>query len=295
VNSSTTGGYTQTVPTDGKQFVDVTLTNKTFRNKRWAGICLPFSVSETQMKEVFGDSMQLITVDSVMASEGHKRCLHFTKHVNQLLEAGRPYFIYPNIDGKEAGVAICDTDNPLKFSSVSLEKVAQMTDTLFNDSVIAYNVKNPDDTINIFTYRVTGIYDMEMIPWYSYYMKSSADESENKLYRVVPKSGSTATGANLVGFNCYLFPYSSDPEGNNLVETTETTSSKIASFWLAGAEYDGGTVTAIDELVEDINVQSTAIHPGVYDLQGHCLRTNNNLEGLAPGVYIMGGKKYLVK
>lgn len=93
-----------------RDFVNVTL-KRTFLNQRWAGICLPFTVSETQMKKIFGENMQLVTVDSVMASEGHDRTLHLTQHANQLLEAGRPYLIYPNVSGTTEGDPIGESTN----------------------------------------------------------------------------------------------------------------------------------------------------------------------------------------
>ena len=277
-----------------RDFVDVTL-QRSFRNKRWAGICLPFTVSETQMKRIFGDDMQLITVDSVMAAPGHERTLHFTQHVNQLCEAGRPYFIYPNVSGKDPGESIGES---VTFKGVTFESVDTATVVMTNDAVVAYNAnpKNANNKIDIFTYRVTGTYNKCLIPWMSYYMKSSQDEDQNKLYRIVPKSTTTSKGSYLPGCNVYLFPYSTDPEGKDLVKTgTQTANAKLASFWLTGAEVSGSTVTGIDELISDINEQSTAFYNGVYDLQGRCVRTTNSLDGLRPGIYIMGGKKYVVK
>ena len=275
-----------------RDFVDVTL-QRSFRNKRWAGLCLPFTVSETQMKRIFGDDMQLITVDSVMAAPGHERTLHFTQHVNQLCEAGRPYFVYPNVSGIEAGKSIGES---VKFKGVTFEGTDTATVVMLNDSVIGYNAKHTDNKIDIFTYRVTGTYNKCLIPWMSYYMKSVESEDQNKLYRIVPKSTTTSKGSYLPGCNVYLFPYSTDPEGKELVETgTPTANAKLASFWLTGAEVSGSTVTGIDELISDINEQSTAFYNGVYDLQGRCVRTTNSLDGLRPGVYIMGGKKYVVK
>ena len=277
-----------------RDFVDVTL-QRSFRNKRWAGLCLPFTVSETQMKRIFGDDMQLITVDSVMAAPGHERTLHFTQHVNQLCEAGRPYFIYPNKSGIEAGQPI---GTSVTFDGVTFEGVDTATVVMTNDAVVAYNAnpKNANNKIDIFTYRVTGTYNKCLIPWMSYYMKSPESEEQNKLYRIVSKSTTTSKGSYLPGCNVYLFPYSTDPEGKDLVKTgTTTANAKLASFWLTGAEVSGSTVTGIDELISDINEQSTAFYNGVYDLQGRCVRTTNSLDGLRPGIYIMGGKKYVVK
>lgn len=277
-----------------RDFVNVTL-QRSFRNKRWAGLCLPFTVSETQMKRIFGDDMQLITVDSVMAAPGHERTLHFTQHVNQLCEAGRPYFVYPNVSCIDAGQSI---GTSVTFNGVSFEGVDTATVVMINDAVVAYNkTANPDKKIDIFTYQVTGTYNKCLIPWMSYYMKSVESEDQNKLYRIVPKSTTTAKGSYLPGCNVYLFPYSYDPEGKNLAKTGEsgTGNAKLASFWITGAEVSGGSTTGIDELISDLNEQSTAFHQGVYDLQGHCVRRDNSLDGLRPGLYLMGGKKYVVK
>ena len=292
--TTTTNDITTAGTTAKRDFVDVTL-QRSFRNKRWAGLCLPFTVSETQMKRIFGDDMQLITVDSVMAAPGHERTLHFTQHVNQLCEAGRPYFIYPNKSGIEAGQSIGES---VTFKGVTFESVDTATVVMTNDAVVAYNAnpKNANNKIDIFTYRVTGTYNKCLIPWMSYYMKSPESEDQNKLYRIVSKSTTTSKGSYLPGCNVYLFPYSTDPEGKDLVKTgTTTANAKLASFWLTGAEVSGSTVTGIDELISDINEQSTAFYNGVYDLQGRCVRTTNSLDGLRPGIYIMGGKKYVVK
>lgn len=290
--STTSNDNSTTTSKPKRDFVDVTL-QRSFRNKRWAGLCLPFTVSETQMKRIFGDDMQLITVDSVMAAKGHERTLHFTQHVNQLCEAGRPYFIYPNKSGVVAGQSIGES---VTFKGVTFEGVDTATVVMTNDAVVAYNDSHADNKVDIFTYRVTGTYNKCLIPWMSYYMKSPEKEENNKLYRIVSNGTTTAKGTYLPGCNVYLFPYSTDPEGKDLVKTGTTTgNAKLASFWLTGAEVSGGTVTGIDELISDINEQSTTFHKGVYDLQGRCVRSTNSLDGLHPGIYIMGGNKYVVK
>lgn len=276
--------------TTKRDFIDVTL-KRSFRNQRWQGLCLPFTVSESQMKRLFGDDMQLITIDSVMASKGHERTLHFTQHVNQLCEAGRPYFIRPNVSGKAAGESLGES---LTFKGVSFENVDTMQVVMYNETVRAYNKTHTDKPIDIFTYQVTGTYNKCIIPWQSYYMKNAEKEEENKLYRIVPKGTTTAKGAFLPGCNVYLFPYSYDPDGQELVETG-TDKAKLASFWITGAEVSGGTTTDIDELVNDLNEQNTALYRGVYDVQGRLVRSENSLKGLTPGIYLMGGKKYVVK
>lgn len=293
-------GISTTTKNTARDFVNVTLKRK-FLNKRWAGICLPFTVSETQMKKIFGENMQLVTVDSVMAREGHDRTLHLTQHSNQLLEAGRPYLIYPNVSGTDDGAAI--SDGSVKFKGVTVESVKPKTVILKNEAVIDHNKavdKQPDkgQKVEIFTYQISGQYDKAIIPWYSYYMKNSKNEDENKFYRIIKPSGSTAKGRNLPGCNIWLYPYSSDAEGTNKLtkdDGSTTAPAKLADFWITGAEVAGNTATGIDEIVDDLNAATTTAFPGVYDLQGRQVRSTNNLQGLAPGIYLMGGRKYVVR
>lgn len=288
-----------------RSFVNVKL-YRTLRNKRWNGICLPFSVSETQVKEIFGQNSSVITFDSVRADrngvnpetgekEDHYRTVHFTRHVSQVIEAGRPYFIYPDVDG-EAGDPLGTKDGDdyyIEFKHVTFEGKNAMTDIAYNDVVADYNNANPDKKIDIFTYKATGIYDCTRVPYYSYYMKAGQDGT-NGLSRIVPsKTNPMTENPLLVGYNTYLYPHSNDAEGNSLVETSSP--AKMASFWITGSNVSGGDVTAIDELVQYINVEQTSFIGGVYTIDGYKVRSDNSLDGLLPGVYIMGGKKYTVK
>lgn len=293
-----------------RDFVNVTL-KRTFRNQRWAGICLPFTVSETQMKKIFGENMQLVTVDSVMASENHERTLHLTQHANQLLEAGRPYLIYPNVSGTTEGdpigtesTADGTTTYSVTFKGVTVQSVKPMTVVMKNEEVINHNKAVDKGTeegqkVEIFTYQISGHYDKDIIPWYSYYMKNSAKADENKFYRIMQPSKSTAQGRNLPGCNIWLYPYSYDAEGTDKLNpdggSTTVNPAKLADLWITGAEVAGNTTTGIDEIVDDLNAATTTAFPGVYDLQGRQVRSTNNLQGLAPGIYLMGGRKYVVK
>ena len=305
-NSTTTGtDNSTTTSTPKRDFVDVTL-QRSFRNKRWAGLCLPFTVSEAQMKRIFGDDMQLITVDSVMASKDHERTLHFTQHVNQLCEAGRPYLIYPNVSGTTEGDPIGDkstadgtTTYSVTFKGVTMESVEPMTVIMKNEEVVKHNnaVDNQTETgqkVEIFTYQIAGHYDKAIIPWYSYYMKNSKEKDKNKFYRIIQPAGSSATGGNLPGCNIWLYPYSYDAEGINKLNPDDAPA-KLADLWITGAEVAGNTTTGIDEIVNDLNATTTAAFPGVYDLQGRQVRSSNDLQGLAPGIYLMGGRKYVVR
>lgn len=152
-------------------FVNVKL-DRSFTNKEWTSICLPFSVNEQQVKKLFGDNVQVITFDSVMTNHkeivrvdanydpndsiygdsiGYRsisvaeRTAHFTKHVTQDIIAGKPYFISPG--WTDAQMASTSNGEPyakegttvgrknLVFKHVSFEATPAKTDTCWNYSV----------------------------------------------------------------------------------------------------------------------------------------------------------------
>ena len=61
----------------------------------------------------------------------------------------------------------------------------------------------------------------------------------------------------------------------------------------ARAEEEGDLI--IDEIVEDMNVDLSRYAKGVYNLNGQLVSEKNSTEGLPAGVYIMNGKKMIMK
>lgn len=331
ISDSNANNYSKAVAEAKVNFVDVTL-NRSFKNDEWTSICLPFSVSQTQVKKVFGDKAQVITFDSVMTkhtevtnfdgsetAEVEARTAHFTRHVNQLIEAGRPYFIRPEFSDKVDHASV--TFNNVSFEAVQPMDIICTNEQAVKDSLAAaakYSSSDLSDTEKayyeklkkekaIFTFAFKGIYDRTQIPWFSYVMGTKKDantpegDNGNGLWRVMPESLtdgdiSKTEKPYLKGFRAYLYPYS-DYNGQLL----QTTSAKedLSSYWLTGAEvcgdsYGGGT-TGIEQLVEAVNTMMTAGHKGVYNLQGQMVRSSNDLSGLPAGAYIMNGEKYLIK
>ena len=135
-----------------RSFVNVKL-HRTFTKNRWTSICLPFSVNEHQVKELFGANSILITFDSVMTAhtengfrtgdtkEIEARTVHFTRHVNQLIEAGRPYFLYPTFDAEEGSTLSSDVTldangnaTAITFRHVTFEGVDKKTIVCNNEN-----------------------------------------------------------------------------------------------------------------------------------------------------------------
>ena len=261
------------------EFVNVTV-NRSFQSGKWTGICLPFSVNETQVKQVFGDNAMVISFDGLIPEGEKKGWAHFSQHVNQLIEAGRPYFIKPAWTDEEPKSSVT-------FTHVSLEGVKPMT------LECVYNPNNlTKDQLKVFQYQFIGNYAPTQVPAYSYVMSANAKDAHGNIYddgglvRYAPKNATKTLS--MAGFRSYLKPCK-DEDGNEI-----TTPAQAKMALIQGFEFDG-TATGIDEIVEDMNVDLSRYAKGVYNLNGQLVSEKNSTEGLPAGVYIMNGKKIIVK
>lgn len=261
------------------EFVNVTV-NRSFQSGKWTGICLPFSVNETQVKQVFGNNAMVISFDGLIPEGEKKGWAHFSQHVNQLIEAGRPYFIKPawTDDTSKSSVT---------FNHVSMEGVKPMTlDCVYNPNNLT------KDQLKVFQYQFIGNYAPTQVPAYSYVMSANAKDADGNVYpegglvRYAPKDATKTLS--MAGFRSYLKPCK-DEDGNEI-----TTPAQAKMALIQGFEFDG-TATGIDEIVEDMNVDLSRYAKGVYNLNGQLVSEKNSTEGLPAGVYIMNGKKIIVK
>lgn len=78
--------------TNSNELADVSVKlNRTFTADKWTGMTLPFSLSDTQFREVFGNDAMVITYDSVARDSAY-----FTQHVYHQIVAGYPFFVRPS-------------------------------------------------------------------------------------------------------------------------------------------------------------------------------------------------------
>ena len=233
-----------------KTNVDVTL-ERGFTAGSWTSICVPFSVSETQFKEVFGPSALIVGFDGL----NEEREAMFTQHVYHMIEAGRPYFIKPakNYNSND-GYAV--------FKNVTIEA----------------NI--PAKTIDCGDYEFVGSYspltltegDYVFIGQNLWRVKSSYALQSYRAYLKLKNTGDIA-GSRIMGFAF-----------NDIDERTNE------------INYESET-TGIDDIYSDVIVNDGSMtSDNVYNMQGQVVRSvSTSIEGLPKGVYIVNGKKYIVK
>lgn len=137
----------------GKQY-NVTLKNRTFGADKWYSVVLPFSVSQKQMKSVFGDGVKVLHYSDVTGTD-----LNLFEHFYQMIVGGTPVLVKP----------AKDVTNPV-FSNV----------TLTNKKVV--DIENSG-------FKCTGSWDNVDFPEYSYFI----DAKTNSFYQYDPTKVETNT------------------------------------------------------------------------------------------------------
>jgi len=232
----------------------------------WAGICLPFSVNEQQVKEIFGEDVLVATLDSVRNDS-----LHFTQHAYRMLEAGRPYIIRPS---KMTTDTKYINGNKLTFNHVSFEGV--------EPQAFSVGVAKGTAFEGGFEYTFKGTYESETMPTHSYVAMRDG------LYFITKPAASGP-------FRSYFRSNATDPTSARPLKML------LSSAWVEDEDTKPIT-TGIMEFESDDAVSGTSQdgkknYPNnVYNLQGQIVRFNSSsLEGLPKGIYIVKGKKYVVK
>lgn len=161
--SQKNNGYTY----EAKNNATVTLT-KPLKEKVWNAICLPFSMTEQQVRNAFGEDARIAEFKKVEES-GNKEVALFGMHYYQLITAGKPCLIKPS--------KVSDNDNY----------------TITGVTIDAEEALKIDDPNNKFDF--VGTYATTSMPVNSHFLGSN----DGKLYYIT-------TAKNISGLKAFLKP-----------------------------------------------------------------------------------------
>lgn len=228
--------------TEGKQY-NVTLNNRTFGANKWYAVVLPFSVSQKQMKTVFGDGVKVLHYNDVDGTD-----LNLFEHFYQMIVGGTPVLVKPSQD----------VTNPT-FNNVTLtsQKVVDIENTGF---------------------KCTGSWNNVDFPEYSYFI----DAKTNSFYLYDPTKVETNTVKPHAGaFRSWIISTSSNPAA-----------AAQLTMHINGIEEQGET-TAIWNAISG-NDDAEVASKGIYSLSGQKMNATDT-RSLPKGIYIVNGKKFIVK
>lgn len=222
----------------------------------WNTLCLPFSLNEDQTKAALPEGFEIVDFYSVKNDK-----LTFKKHYYQMIDAGRPYLIWiPGTLGEKY-------DMKFQFPTGTTGYVAYDDKT---SGLKPINVNGEDDSADKYVW--TGTYQQMSLPKNAYFVAQNPDNGKTVIKQNV--SGKSQTK----GYRAYL------------VAASGVTPVKALSI-----DYDGvdeEVTTGIDDIMADLTDPETT--GKVYNLGGQ-LVSRNGLQSLPKGIYIMNGKKYVVK
>lgn len=234
---------------------------------KWYTMCLPFDMTAQQLKSAYGSKVEVVEfsdVEVVTKSNNDKIVtLKFKQPVTET-KAHHPYMIHPSLHkGTQTGV---------KTTIVGIKKQEENDESLDAQKV----VKMADGV----TYTFIGNYkNAKPLQQFSYYYYSGDDETryKNGFYKWIKSGSGTWT------------PYTACV----LMDKDNGANAKPSiSYYLESID---GQTTAIDTL---------PVMPAVHDMQqgkvytitGQLVQQGTiNLKALPQGVYIVNGKKYIVR
>lgn len=243
--------------------------NRSFTANKWAGICLPYSISNRQMREQFGENTKVILLNKTYPNKYGDEIVQFIWHPNQDIIAGYPYLILP---------------------SVSNQSIT--TNSHVSATTPAFFVNNDMTTINYDASHLSGQYGNNK--GYSFGSEKGYVFAGNFETIGVPEHSYVISGGKLapVAANITLKPFRA-----YLHNTSGAKAKKLKSMSVSrwdDLDDESGTTTSIDELLEESGIFTGGAN--VYDLNGVLVRKNTHtLQGLPKGIYIVNGKKHVVK
>lgn len=270
-----------TAGTDGKvdnvtipQYRSITFT-RNFKPNQWTTLTLPFNLTQEEVQKIFGNGTQIIMLDkATLSSDGGAR-LHFIYHEIQNVLPGYPYLIKPTLKNIEndANVSVTEADNTITSFTVYGKCI--------NPSIDPFKVvTEPYTFMGTPGYCAPEYTNSSGAKVYSVKYKANdifVSEGDGKLY----VSGDSSYGK---GYRAWL-------QKN---ETGSTTTVKSISVVMSSFSDDDDTTTSIDvaEMAPDL-IEALGIQTGVYNLSGQ--RVANDTRNLKAGIYIVNGKKTVVR
>lgn len=227
--------------TVGNQY-NVTL-NRTFGANKWYAVVLPFSVSQKQMKDVFGKDVKVLHYNDVDGTD-----LNLFEHFYQMIVGGTPVLVKPS---------------------------KEVTKPVFNNvTLTSKTVVDIEDT----GFKCTGSWDNVDFPEYSYFI----DAKTNSFYQYDPTKVETNTVKPHAGaFRSWIISTSTNPS-----------EAKQLTMHINGIEEQGET-TAIWNAISG-NDDAEVASKGIYSLSGQKMNAADT-SSLPKGIYIVNGKKFIVK
>lgn len=264
---------------------------RTFKTDNWNSLVLPVNLTAGQVKTTFGGDTKLSVLEG--AKEEAPNRIYFTKvdltdDDAPAISAGKLYIIKPQVEmttlpaGSEAvtrKVTKGDKTFNLSLSTYYTFNQVVLNKELTSGAVSSKVVQGATDEgglqmVGTYVKKSKEVDGTPAIPAKSYILGTPSGATDSKWYYT------KVAVNNVKGLRGWL-------------ETGKSESTPGVKFVINGVEE--GEVTAIEGIESSMEV-SKRINSNIYNLNGQLVRSNSvSAEGLDKGIYIIGGKKVVVK
>ena len=289
----TDGGYIKAQAQDDDKTLQKSIVylHRTMNTDKWNSLVLPISLNVGQVKSIFGDQVHISEFKGAYDKNHPQRIIFdpITADRNDpdaiAIEAGKLYLVKPTADGgmpqeqtektfNKDGYNISVTDY-YTIVGVTFKKKSDIADDAYSGRVMSDPGYEDFDTKQQVQFVGTYVkcFTNDLIPANSYVLNGNNEGGTAGLwyYRTVE----TKTK----GFRGWL-------------QSVKGQASKVFEYEIEGVvEQVNGNTTAID------GIEAAQQHSAnIYNLNGQLVRQGaTSTEGLPSGLYIVGGKKLVVK
>ncbi|KIP57881.1 hypothetical protein ST41_04785 [Prevotella pectinovora] len=289
----TDGGYIKAQAQDDDKTLQKSIVylHRTMNTDKWNSLVLPISLNVGQVKSIFGDQVHISEFKGAY-DENHPQRIIFdpiTANRNDpdaiAIEEGKLYLVKPTADGSMPegqpektftyGDKTIKVTNYYTIVGVTFKQKKDVKDINYSARVMGTPGNEDFDTKQQVQFVGTYVkcFDTNNIPDNSYVLNGNNEGGTAGLwyYRTVP--------TNTKGFRGWL-------------QSVQGHVSKVFEYEIEGVvEQVNGNTTAID------GIEAAQQHSAnIYNLNGQLVRQGaTSTEGLPSGLYIVGGKKLVVK
>lgn len=261
---------------------------------KWTSIILPVSLSNSQLQAVFGNGVKvakLSNLDNTIDGSSASNNKIWFQSTTEGIEANVPYIIKPT--------ELHATTNP-----EAVGYVGNRDENSTDKDDFLWNLAEGDHAGDYFVIPIVKLDKSDTTPE-TITTDARAGEKASMTGAYVSRTNTVAKGTTLYGFgggNLYYYNAGKSitfkPFRCWILLDAAENGAKQYSISIDGVEDvdANGTPTMIDDILSDATDGQRFMNNTVYNINGQKVRTNaTSLEGLAKGLYIINGKKYVVK
>ena len=271
---------------------------KTFTMNRWNSFVLPVDLTANQLRTAFGNDVRLAKLKALTETELQFETVNLNENTNVALEAYQPYIIFPTktMDQYSPYTATISENNKVVIQGEHF-KIPNVTFKMTTDG------KNDLNNMDVSNWTSQLTHDAGAITAYGTFVRTfdpdATQDETTGAWTFSSNRGSIRDGYDkLIG--SYFFDqgkvYFSDTQKRGLRGFScwfKPKNNETFAVYIDGEKQEAA-LTAIGELIIGPEAANRyGKNNGVYNLQGQ--RVGNTTEGLPSGIYIVNGRKYVVR